>query len=79
MRKYFINKSQLCIALALIISNITTASAFYNYRDMLCGIEHEGYSAPASVAFIFAIPGYVLSIIFIMAAIYLSKKSKEIR
>lgn len=43
-------------ALAVLLSNIMCAVVAYNYRGMLCGIAHECYSAPASVAYISAIP-----------------------
>ena len=43
--------SYLFIAIAILLSNIMCSVVAFNYRDMLCGIEHLGYSAPASVAF----------------------------
>ena len=48
--------SYLFIAIAILLSNIMCSVVAFNYRDMLCGIEHLGYSAPASVAFLSAIP-----------------------
>ena len=38
-------------------------SYYDKYKDMLCGIEHLGYSAPASIAFLYSIP-FLLGIIF---------------
>ena len=35
----------------------------FAYRDMLCGIEHSLYSAPASVAFLYAVPYFVSKIL----------------
>ena len=48
--------SNLLIALAIILSDIMCFVVAYQYRDMLCGIEHAGYSAPASIAFFSAVP-----------------------
>ena len=42
--------SYLFIAIAILLSNIMCSVVAFNYRDMLYGIEHLGYSAPASVA-----------------------------
>ena len=38
--------------LAVLLSDIMCAVVAYNYRDILCSIEHAGYSAPASTAFL---------------------------
>ena len=48
--------------LAILLSDIMCAVVALNYRDMLCGIEHAGYSAPASTAFLYAIP-FVVGIV----------------
>lgn len=48
--------------LAILLSDIMCAVVAYNYRGMLCGIEHAGYSAPASTVFLYAIP-FVVGII----------------
>lgn len=48
--------SYLFIAIAVLLSDIMCAVVAFNYRDMLCNIEHAGFSAPASIAFISAIP-----------------------
>ena len=50
------------LIIAVILSDIMCATVAYQYRDMLCGIEHSGYSAPADVAFLCGIP-YILGII----------------
>ena len=49
------------IALAILLSNAMCATVAYAYRDMLCGIAHGGYSAPASVSLLYAIP-FILGI-----------------
>jgi hypothetical protein len=43
-------------ALAIILSDIMCAVVAFNYRDLLCSIEHAGFSAPANTAFLYAIP-----------------------
>ena len=65
-------------AAAVIITNIGCAAVAYNYRDMLCGIEHAGFSAPASVAFLGAIPYALAVTICVILAVVFYKKSKEV-
>jgi len=48
----------------------------YNYRGMLCGIEHRGFSAPASIAFLSAIPFLTGIIMCVVLAIRFHRKSK---
>lgn len=60
--------------LAVLLSNIMCATVAYNYRDMLCGIEHAGYSAPASTVFLYAVPFVVGIIICVVLAIRFRKK-----
>ena len=64
-------------ALAVIITNIGCAAVAYNYRDMLCGIEHAGFSAPASIAFLGSIPYAVAAIICAVLAVVFFKKAKK--
>ena len=45
--------SHLCIILTLLFSHAMCAFVAFSYRDMLCGISHAGYSAPASIAFLY--------------------------
>lgn len=68
--------SYLFIAVAIVLSDIMCAVAAYSYRDMLCGIEHSGFSAPASTAFLYAIPFGIGIIICVIAAYILHNKSK---
>ena len=64
------------LIIAVILSDIMCATVAYQYRDMLCGIEHSGYSAPADVAFLCGIP-YILGIIIcLIISIILKKKGK---
>lgn len=48
--------SCLFAALAVVLSDVMCFAVGWQYRNMLCGIEHAGYSAPASIAFLSAIP-----------------------
>ena len=66
--------SYLFTALAIVLSDIMCFVVAYNYRDMLCGIEHAGYSAPASAAFLYAIPFVVGIIVCAILAIRFRKK-----
>ena len=66
--------SNLFIVLAIVLSNIMCIVVAYNYRDMLCGIEHAGYSAPASTAFLYAIPFVVGIIVCAILAIRFRKQ-----
>ena len=67
--------SHLFIAIAVLLSNIMCAVVAFNYRGMLCGIEHLCYSAPAGVAFLSAIPFGIGIIICAVIAYTLHKKS----
>ena len=66
--------SYLFAGLAIVLSNIMCFVVAYNYRDMLCGIAHSGYSAPASTALLYAIPFVVGIIVCAVLAIVLHKK-----
>ena len=66
--------SYLFTALAIVLSDIMCFVVAYTYRDMLCGIEHAGYSAPASTAFLYAIPFVVGSVVCAILSIRFRKK-----
>lgn len=68
----------LCVILALVLSHAMCAAVASIYRGMLCGIEHLGFSAPASVAFLYAIPfGMGILLCLILAYLFHRKiKSK---
>ena len=70
--------SYLFTALAIVLSDIMCFAVAFNYRGMLCGIEHEGYSASASIAFLTAIP-FLIGIVacVILAIKYRKKKNRE--
>lgn len=48
--------SYVFICLAVLMSDVMCAAVAYSYCDMQWGIRYGGYSAPASVAFLLAIP-----------------------
>jgi len=77
MKSYIKRKAQICLVLAFIISNINTEFTVYNYRGMQCGIEHLGFSAPASTAILFGIPGYIIVLIFLISAYFLYNNSNK--
>lgn len=68
--------SRLFAALAVVISNVMCFVVAYNYRDMLCGIEHAGYSAPAGTAFLYAVPFAVAVTVCAVLAIRFYRKSE---
>ena len=66
--------SNLFTAIAILLSNIMCFAVAYIYRDMLCGIEHAGYSAPAEIAFLCAIPFAVVIMVCVILAVKFYKK-----
>ncbi len=66
--------SYLFIALAILLSDIMCFVVAYNYRDMLCDIEHAGYSAPANTAFFYAAPFLIVIIVCVILAIKFHKR-----
>lgn len=62
--------------LAALLSDVMCAVTAYSYCDMLWGIRYAGYSAPASVAFLTAVP-YALGIaVCIVLAVLLKRKNR---
>lgn len=68
--------SLLLTIIALILSHIMCFIVAWNYRDMLCGIAHSSYSAPAEMAFLTAIPYAVGIMICGILAYILRRKAK---
>lgn len=68
--------SNVFIALAVILSNVMCAVVAYNYCAMQWGAKYAGYSAPASVAFLYAIPYGIGIVACVVVAIVLRKKGK---
>lgn len=60
---------------AVVLSDIMCAVVAWNYCAMQWGIKYEGYSAPASTAFLMAIPFSVGIAICIFLAVFFKKKS----
>ena len=66
--------STIFIALAVILSGVMCAVVGYNYATMQWGIKYAGYSAPASTAFLYAIPFMIGIIVCAILAIRFRKK-----
>ena len=64
-----------CWVLAALLSDIMCAVVAWNYCSMLWGIKYAGYSAPASTAFLLAIPFVIGIAISIALALFFKKKS----
>ena len=69
--------SRIFIILALILSHAMCIVVASNYTSMLCGIEHQGFSAPASTAFLYAIPFVIGIAVCVVLAYFLNKKAKK--
>jgi uncharacterized membrane protein YciS (DUF1049 family) len=63
--------------IAVLLSDVMCAVVASAYRDMVYGIRYLGYSAPASVAFLYAIPFMAGIIICAVLAGVFYKKSKK--
>ena len=66
----------LLIVLALVLSHLMCFVVAWNYRDMLCGIAHNSYSAPAEIAFLTAIP-YAVGIIVCGILAYIFRRKAK--
>ncbi len=65
--------STLFAALAVLLSDVMCAVVAYNYCELLWGAKYAGYSAPASTAFLYAVP-YALAIAACAALAVVFKK-----
>ena len=64
--------------LAIILSNVMCAVVAFNYRDMLCGIQHSCYSSPAWVAFLSAIPyARAIAVCVIFAVVFKRRSASQ--
>ena len=61
--------------LAVLLSDIMCAVVAYNYCDLLWGGQYAGYSAPASTAFVYAIPFVIGIIVCVVLAIVFRRKA----
>ena len=66
--------SNIFIVLAVILSDVMCAVVGYHYASMQWGIKYACYSAPASTAFLYAIPFVVGIIVCVILAIRFRKK-----
>jgi len=64
--------------LAVLLSHTMCIVVAFDYRDMLCGIAHSCYSAPAWMAFLEAIPYTIGIAICIALAVVFRKKAKSL-
>ena len=63
--------------IAILLSDVMCAHVAYVYRGMLCGIEHLGYSAPAGIAFLIAIPYLIGIVACVIAGAILIRKWRK--
>jgi len=68
--------SNIFFALVVILCSVMCAVVGYNYASMQWGIKYAGYSAPASVAFLYAIPYGIGIVVCVVVAIVLRNKGK---
>ena len=67
--------SILFTVIALVLSHVMCAVVAFAYRGVICDIEHAGFSAPAEIAFIYAVPFLVgIIICSILAVVFMKKK-----
>ena len=64
------------IIMAIVLSDVMCAVVAYNYCALLWGGKYAGYSAPASTAFIYAIP-FIIGIIICLALALLFRKKRH--
>ena len=67
--------STVFLILAVLLSDVMCAVVAYNYCDMLWGIKYAGYSAPAHVAFLAAIPYAAGIVVCLILAVFFKKKN----
>ena len=60
--------------LAVLLSDIMCAVVAYNYCDLLWGGQYAAYGAPASTAFVYAIPFVIGIIVCVVLALTFRKK-----
>jgi len=66
--------SNIFIALAILLSDVMCAVVAYNYCAMQWGAKYAMYSAPAWVAFLYAIPFGIAIVVCAVVAVVLRKK-----
>lgn len=68
--------SRLFTWLAIILSDVMCAVVAYNYCRMQWGTRYAAYSAPAWVAFLYAIPYGIGIVVCVVLAAAMKKKSE---
>lgn len=68
--------SNLFLVLAILLSDVMCAVVAYNYSSMQWGAKYAGYSAPANVSFLYAIPYGIGIAACLIVAFVLKKKDK---
>lgn len=63
--------------ITLLLSHLMCVTVAYNYSAMLCCIEHLFCSAPANIAFLYAIPFLICIIISTFLSIFFYRKAKK--
>lgn len=63
--------------MAVLLSDIMCVVVAYTYCDMVWGIRYAGYSAPASTAFMLAIPFVIGIVICVALAIFFKRKTSQ--
>ncbi|MGN0542050.1 MAG: hypothetical protein ACI4JG_01215 [Acutalibacteraceae bacterium] len=64
----------LLISAAVLLFGAMCATVSYNYCNMLWGIKYECFSAPAYVAFIYAVPFAAVITLILISAAFVRKK-----
>lgn len=73
MKKYKI-LSWIFIAAVVLLSDVMCAAVAFQYCDMLWCIQYQGFSAPASTAFLLAIPFAIGIVVCALLAWFFHKK-----
>ena len=60
---------------AVLLSDVMCAAVAYNYCELLWGGKYAGYSAPASTAFLLAIPFAIGIAVCVVLALWFRKKA----
>ena len=68
-----------CITAMLLLSHTMCAVVSYEYASLQCAVKHALTSAPASLAFLLAIPFAVAILIFAVAAFFCHRKLKKFK
>lgn len=63
--------------LAILLSDIMCAVVAYNYCELVWGGKYAGYSAPASIAFLLAIPYLIGIVICVVLAVVFKKRAEK--